>query len=223
MNIMKREINNWMQDAKDLARAERELKIEHWVYVTIEERSKDRERTVLFKYDIPRQMLDRWRWVIEWRKAKLTCKFPRKNIITYFCYYDRRTGLQTGFNFLLSRVAAAKAQVTKVERVIFNYIDYKKHNDLFFNICADEQLIKAKYKLKQKKENYNKLNEKLQEEVNKHRNNSNKFKLYIGYKKIGEYSSIFDAKQQANKSNLTGCFNLIGNKYRDSWYVSKKG
>ncbi|MFR6717713.1 hypothetical protein [Alistipes putredinis] len=31
-------IDDWMQMAKDLARAERELQIEHWVYITFEYR-----------------------------------------------------------------------------------------------------------------------------------------------------------------------------------------
>lgn len=33
-------MDDWMQDAKDLAKAERELKIEHWVYITFEVRGR---------------------------------------------------------------------------------------------------------------------------------------------------------------------------------------
>ena len=126
-------IDDWMQDAKDLAKAERELKIEHWVYITFEVRDEDRNREILHIIDIPRAMLDRWRWVIEWRRAKLVCKYPRKKIWVYHCAYDKRTGLQTGFDFLLGKVASAKAQITKVERAIAKYIDYMTHNDLFFS------------------------------------------------------------------------------------------
>lgn len=158
-------MEDWMQDAKDLAKAERELAIEHWVYITFEIRHEDRSREVLHKIDIPREMLDRWRWVIEWRKAKLICKYPRRSVQVYHCYYDKRTGLQTGFNFLLGKVVSAKAQITKVERAIAQYIHYKKHNDLFFNIDTDEQLLKAYSKLEQKKENYQKIYAMLQEEV----------------------------------------------------------
>lgn len=209
-----------MQDAKDLARAERELNIEHWVYITFEIRHEDGNREVLHKIDIPRDMLDRWRWLIEWRKAKFVCKSPRKTVMVYHCFYDKRTGLQTGFDFILGKVSAAKAQITKVERAIAQYIDYKKHNDLFFNIDTDEHLLKAYDKLEQKKTNYQQLYTMLQEEVRKHRENSNRYKLFIGFNKLGEFGTIREAKKHAGESGLSGVFNLIGDKYQDSWYVS---
>ncbi|NDV64691.1 hypothetical protein [Bacteroides sp. 224] len=215
-------MEKWMQYAKDLAKAERELKIEHWVYISFEVRNPDRSREVLHTIDIPRDMLDRWRWVINWRKAKLICKYPRKNIDVLFCYYDKRTGLHTGFDFILGKVASAKAQITKVERTIARYIDYNTHNNLFFNIETDEQLQKAYSKLEQKKENYQKMYRMLQDEIKKHRENSDKYKLFIGFKKLGEFDSISKAKQYADNSGYTGAFNLIGDKYYDSWYVSKK-
>ncbi len=104
-------IDDWMQKAEDLARAERELQIDHWVYITFEYREDDRNRVVLRKIDIPRRMLDHWRWLIEWRRAALACRYPRKGVQVYYCFYDKRTGLQTGFDHLLSRMAAAKAQI----------------------------------------------------------------------------------------------------------------
>ena len=85
-------IDDWMQMAKDLARAERELQIEHWVYITFEYREDDRSRVVLHKIDMPRRMLDRWRWLVEWRRAKYVCQYPRKGVQVYYCYYDKRTG-----------------------------------------------------------------------------------------------------------------------------------
>lgn len=213
-------MDDWMQYAKDLAKAERELGIEHWIYITFEIRNEDRNREVLHKIDIPRDMLDRWRWLIEWRKAKLVCKYPRKRVQVYHCFYDKRTGLQTGFDFLLGKVSSAKAQITKVERAIARYIDYKTHNDLFFNIDTDEQLLKAYGKLEQKKTNYQKMYDVLQEEVKKHKENSEKYKLFIGFNKLGEFDTISEAKKHASDSGLSGVFNLIGDKYKDSWYVS---
>ncbi len=214
-------MDDWMQDAKDLAKAERELKIEHWVYITFEIRDEDRNREILHIIDIPpRAMLDRWRWVIEWRRAKLVCKYPpRKHIWVYHCAYDKRTGLQTGFDFLLGKVTSAKAQITKVERAIAKYTDYMTHNDLFFNIDTDEKLLKSKSKLEQKKKNYNEAYAILQAEVIKHKQNSTMYKLFIGFKKLGEFASIMEAKKHADNSGLSGTFNLIGDRYRDSWYV----
>lgn len=45
------------------------------------------------------------------------------------------------------------------------------------------------------------------------------YRLYIGFRLLGEFDSIREAKQFAGKSGLGGVFNLIGNNYRDAWYV----
>lgn len=214
-------MEDYIQYAKDMARAERELKIEHWVYITFEVRDGDGNREVLHKIDIPRRMLERWWWVIEWRKAKLICKYPRKNVWVYQCFYDKRSGLQTGMNFILSKVTSAKAQITKTERVIRQYVDYKTRNDLFFNADTDEQLLKAYAKLEQKKTNYQQLYTMLQEEAKKHKENSDKYNLFIGFRKLGAFASVSEAKKYANNSGLSGFFNLFGDKYHDSWYVSQ--
>lgn len=212
-------MDDWMQYAKDLAKAERELKIEHWVYITFEIRDENRNREILHKIDLPREMVDRWQWLIEWRRAKLVCKYPRKKITVYHCAYDKQTGLQTGFNFLLSKVASAKAQITKVERVIAQYIQDETQNNLFFDESTDERLLKANAKLEKKKSNYNDAYTILQTEVEKHKNNRDMYKLFIGFKKLGEFKTISEAKKYADDSGLSGTFNLIGDKYRDSWYV----
>lgn len=47
------------------------------------------------------------------------------------------------------------------------------------------------------------------------------YRLFIGFRKLGEFASIREAKQYAQSSNLAGVFNLIGENYRDSWYVFK--
>lgn len=45
------------------------------------------------------------------------------------------------------------------------------------------------------------------------------YRLYIGFRLLGEFDSILEAKKFAGKSKLSGAFNLIGDNYRDSWYV----
>jgi hypothetical protein len=45
------------------------------------------------------------------------------------------------------------------------------------------------------------------------------YSLFIGFRKLGEFSSIFEAKKFAQESKLSGVFNLIGENYRDAWYV----
>lgn len=163
---MKQEtIAGYEQDAKDFAKAEKELKIENWVYISFETHTGEVKK--LHHYDIPRHFLVRWLWLINWRTAKLTCENPRANIKVYYSYYDKRTGLKTGFNTLLSKTAAAKAQITKVERKIQEYIKQETGNNLFFDAQTDELLQKAREKLKQKYANLAALQEELKEEVRK--------------------------------------------------------
>nr|WP_297169265.1 hypothetical protein [uncultured Dysgonomonas sp.] len=45
------------------------------------------------------------------------------------------------------------------------------------------------------------------------------YRLYIGFRKLGEFNTILEAKKYADTSGLTGAFNLIGDRYRDSWYT----
>lgn len=49
----------------------------------------------------------------------------------------------------------------------------------------------------------------------------NIYTLFLGFRNLGEFKSILEAKKFARNSNLAGAFNLIGENYRDSWYVSK--
>lgn len=49
----------------------------------------------------------------------------------------------------------------------------------------------------------------------------NIYTLFIGFRKLGEFKSILEAKKFARSRNLAGVFNLIGENYRDSWYVFK--
>ncbi len=46
------------------------------------------------------------------------------------------------------------------------------------------------------------------------------YKLFIGFRKLGEFETILEAKQFAQKSKLKGIFSLVGNNYRDCWYLS---
>lgn len=47
------------------------------------------------------------------------------------------------------------------------------------------------------------------------------YKLFVGLKKLGEFNTIFEAKQHANHCGISGAFNLLGELYTDSWYVSE--
>jgi hypothetical protein len=57
-------------------------------------------------------------------------------------------------------------------------------------------------------------------EFEEHHKQPEKFKLFIGFRRLGIFDSIMEAKKYADRSGLWGAFNLLGDKgYRDSWYV----
>jgi len=44
-----------------------------------------------------------------------------------------------------------------------------------------------------------------------------KFRLYKGFKMVGIYDTIFDAKKNAPRAD--GVYNLKGKNYKDSWQI----
>lgn len=158
-------IDDWWEYARELAKAERELKIEQWVFISIEYKDADGHTHRLHSYDLPKELHEKYRWVVRWREARLQCLYPRETISGYYCYYDKRTGLKTGFNSCLSKLAAAKAQITMAERKEKEYLDYQRQNNLFFDEQRDIQLLKFRQKLQAKKEKYAILKNKIQAEA----------------------------------------------------------
>ena len=66
--------------AKEIAKVEKELNIEHWDYITIS-RNGDKEGSdiTLYQYDLPRHIAEKYDWVIRWRTAsKAKAKLARK-------------------------------------------------------------------------------------------------------------------------------------------------
>lgn len=161
MKMAKEQMKDWRQYVRGLAKAERELKIEHWFFIFIKYKEADGQIHRLYSYDLPMELHERYRWVVRWREARLQCLFPREDVNTYYHYYDKRTGLRTDFNSYLSKLAAAKAQITIAERKEMEYLVYQSQNNLFFNEQTDEDLMKFRSKLRTKKENYAKLSEKI--------------------------------------------------------------
>lgn len=147
-------IEGWEQDMRDLARAERELAIEHWVRVSIGYYDPYPRQVTLHTYDLPRGFLEKYVWVITWRRSRLQCQFPRKSITTWYGYYDKTTGLRTDFNSCLSRLASAKAQITKVRRSERQYVTgMKEKYPMFYDPGTDPELTKFRDKVARKEEN----------------------------------------------------------------------
>ena len=72
-------MGNWMEYAREYAKSQREMGIEKWVCITIEYRTMERERVILFRYDLPRDIYERRQWVVRWRHARLLCHYPKEN------------------------------------------------------------------------------------------------------------------------------------------------
>lgn len=150
-------MSGWMEYAREYAKVQREMKIEKWVCITIEYRTKERQRVVLFRYDLPRDVYERRQWVVRWRHARLLCQYPKENVQTYFSYYDKRTGLSMDFGSALSRLSAAKAQITIARCKEQEYLAYQRQNNMFFDETEDEMLAKFRRKLHDKIRKYTEL------------------------------------------------------------------
>ena len=122
----------------------------------------------LLLQDLPRKVADKYDWVVRWRRARLTCQYPKGNVTHTYCLYDRHSGEDYSFGSCLSSLAAAKAQVTRMERRIREYTTWQKQNNLFFDEQTDEMLQKAVTKLKIKKENVQEAERRLQRKAEKH-------------------------------------------------------
>ena len=143
-------MDDLFQMAKDLAKAERELKIEQWVEVTIYYGYAEKQVS-LYHYNLPREVYERRMWVIRWRLARLQCQHPRNDVHTSFYYYDNRSGESLEVSSCLSKLISAKAQITKAERMMNEYIEHNRQNNLFFDENMDEELVKFREKLERKK------------------------------------------------------------------------
>lgn len=158
--------NGMMESLRHHAKAERELKIENWVFISIEYKDASGNYVKLYKYDLPRELAERYRWVIRWRTAKCQCQHPRHCVNTYYSYYDKRTGLPMGWKDDLSALVAAKAQITKAENREQEYLTAMRNSgNLFWNESTDEQLKVFRAKLQTKRDKYACLLTKIEAKV----------------------------------------------------------
>lgn len=167
-------IDDFIQMAKDYAKAEKDLDVQRWVFVSFERIDEQGNYVRLFSYDLPREIYDRKRWVMEWRKAKLVCKYPKGNVRYTLSFYDKRLGLDMRMNEDLKRLIATKAQVTRTRRKIDEYVAYNKAHNLFFDENTDAYLLKAREKLAIKISNVQEAEKRLKlkiKQINDQRDN----------------------------------------------------
>lgn len=77
-------MTGWIEYAREHAKAERELKIEKWVYISVEYRTQARDRIVLHTYDLPRKLYERCSWIVRWRVSRLQYLHPKRTSILIF-------------------------------------------------------------------------------------------------------------------------------------------
>lgn len=76
-----------------------------------------------------------------------------------------------GLNSCLSKLISVKAQVTKAERMMKNYIEQNRQNNMFFDEYTDEELVKFREKLERKKIECAECEKRLELLVERRRNN----------------------------------------------------
>ena len=74
-----------------------------------------------------------------------------------------------GLNSCLSKLISVKAQVTKAERMMKNYIEQNRQNNMFFDEYTDEELVKFREKLERKKIECAECEKRLEQFVEKRR------------------------------------------------------
>lgn len=163
-------MDDWFQMAKDYAKVEKELKIENWVQISICY-DHGHQSVTLYSYDLPREVYERRMWVIRWRVARLQCQHPRNDVYTSFYYYDKRSGESLEVSSCLSKLISAKAQITKAERKMNEYIEHNRQNNMFFDENTDEELVKFREKLERKKIECAECEKRLELLVERRRNN----------------------------------------------------
>lgn len=94
-------------------------------------------------------------------------------------YKKMNLGLDVRLNEDLNKLIAAKAQVTKVQRKIDEYVAYNKVHNLFFDENTDADLLKAREKLATKIANVQEAEERLKIKIEKLQKGNN----YVGSKK----------------------------------------
>ncbi len=158
-------ISDFMEIARDYAKAEKELEVQHWVYIGIERIDANGNRVRIFSYDLPREVYERRNWVVRWREAKCICQYPKDNVQCYFSFYDKRLGNDQKLSDDLRKLISCKAQVSKQQRLIDEYIDWHRKNDLFFDENTDTELLKIRKKLAQKTVNVQEAEQRLKMKI----------------------------------------------------------
>lgn len=77
-------VKDYFEQQRAEEQVEKELNVNRWVIISIGYRSRDYKTpdVLLYKYNIPVYLKEKYNWVIRWRAAKLQCQYPKEDICT---------------------------------------------------------------------------------------------------------------------------------------------
>lgn len=102
-------------------------------------------------WEFPRWIIDRHGWFFRYVLALVQSRFPKHNVSFRYCGYWPQT--RESMNSQRQRkISAAKAQVTKVERAIDQFVQ-ERRKTLFYEYKSDPIYKKLQHKLEEKKFN----------------------------------------------------------------------
>lgn len=99
----------------------------------------------------------------------MQCQYPKQIIGISLYHYDKRSKESLELNSCLTKLISAKAQITKAERRMNEYIEHNRQNNIFFNENTDEELVKFREKLERKKIECAECEKRLEQFVEKRR------------------------------------------------------
>lgn len=158
------EISSFLEYGKAYKMAMKDLKAEHWVLISLRTKINGEDK-LLYQYDIPVKMNERWGWVIEWRRSRLNCMYPKNGVRAYYSFYYRVENEEMKeYNDCIKSLIAFKAKITLQENNIKKYLDAHK-NELFFDPENDEKFIRIKRRLENAKRNVENTTQRLNDIV----------------------------------------------------------
>lgn len=162
-------VKDYFEQQRAEEQVEKELNVNRWVIISIGYRSRDYKTpdVLLYKYNIPVYLKEKYSWVIRWRAAKLQCQYPKEDICTWYTNYDKRTSLKLEHDSLYTKVIRWKGLVTRAKNIIKEY-EEERLKTLFHDFQNDPIWLDAQTKLKQREDRLAELQELLRIETEKY-------------------------------------------------------
>lgn len=162
-------VKDYFEQQRAEEQVEKELNVNRWVIVSIGYRSRDYRTpdVLLYKYNIPVYLKEKYNWVIRWRTAKIQCQHPKEDICTWYTNYDKRTSLRLEHDSLYTKIISAKAWLTRAKNKVKKY-EEERNKTLFQDFENDPIWLDAMQKVKAKENKLTHLQEVLRIETEKY-------------------------------------------------------